>query len=186
MQTAVNPLVVSQNVSSHTDIFCKDDQTKARGGKSQESGPFHRAQGRSRQSNVRALPPTHCLQQSLVLLIIGSVAQNASCAPLSRMPLEMSHKIWALVLGHRLIHMKYDERRQSWGHIICEHDCPESEMGKIFSDIAEDGERRIICQGRHHRCDDELANYKHSGDESLHLTPLRVCRQKYHEANYVL
>lgn len=136
---------------------------------------------------------TRRLQPSVVLTFKNnSVARNASCSPLLRMPLEIRNKMWALVLGDRLIHLQYldmnsaskgqDEKKQCWSNIVCKRDCPENEMA----------EEDIVWQQSHHRCAIELsrnlmgANHQQSGQESMHLTALRVCRQTYNEANNVL
>ena len=124
--------------------------------------------------------------------------RNASCSPLLRLPLEIRDKIWASLLGDRLIHFEYidmdpaysipDECLRSWHSTVCQHDCPESEVTQ--DDLAR--------KHAHSRCSIHLEQYDtlvgedcrlkrgQSHYEEMHLTALRVCRQMYNEANSVL
>ena len=127
-----------------------------------------------------------------------SLVRNASCSPLLRLPLEIRDKIWASLLGDRLIHFEYidmdpaydipDECLQSWHSTVCQYDCPENEVTQ--DDLAR--------KHTHSRCAIHIEQYdtlvgkdcrlKHgqSHHEETHLTALRVCRQMYNEANSVL
>ena len=129
-----------------------------------------------------------------------SILRNASCSPLLRLPLEIRDKIWASLLGDRLIHFEYidtsyasdipDECLRSWHSTVCQYDCPENEVTQ--DDLAR--------KHAHSRCSIHLEQYdtlvsencrlKRERDQSLyeemHLTALRVCRQMYNETNSVL
>lgn len=122
---------------------------------------------------------------------IDSIARNASCSPLLRIPLEIRNKIWTLLLGDRLIHLDYldldsasaseDKSLRSWSDFVCPCDRPENERPQ------ED----VDWQYSHPRCESQLT-YGHGFEphpksyESMHLTVLRACRQTYNETNHVL
>ncbi|KAL8735534.1 MAG: hypothetical protein Q9166_000702 [cf. Caloplaca sp. 2 TL-2023] len=81
----------------------------------------------------------------------GSIAQNALASPLLRLPPELRNRIWAEILGERLIHLKhlyYDRERDfeenddmyfstrrygngsAWRRVICEDDGPEDQSDR--------------------------------------------------------
>ena len=130
-----------------------------------------------------------------------SLVRNASCSPLLQLPLEIRNKIWASLLGDRLIHFEYvnmdsagarpDECLRSWHSTVCQYDRPENEVEQ--DDIAwkQSHSRCAIHVARRHGSKPhigygcglkrELPPY-----EEMHLTALRVCRQNYNEADRVL
>ena len=109
-------------------------------------------------------------------------------------------KIWASLLGNRLIHFEYvdmdsasaspDGCLRSWHSTVCQYDCPENEMG----------EADMLLKHSHLRCAIHLERIglnlhtgydcplklEQSRYEEMHLTALRVCRQIYNEASRVL
>ena len=109
------------------------------------------------------------------------------------MPLEIRRKIWAAVLGDRLIHLMCivkpprigrPEERQIWRNVVCKHDCRENENIEVYTWIEKGGEYRVFNQSHHH-CDSAM--YVRKPDlESMDLAVLRVCRQTYNEANDTL
>ena len=127
-----------------------------------------------------------------------SLVRNASRSPLLQLPLEIRDKIWAALLGNRLIHFEYvdgdsasaspDGCLRSWHSTVCQYDCPENEVTQ--DDVAR--------KHAHSRCAIHLLGYdtlvggncrlkrEQSLYEEMHLTALRVCRQIYTEANSVL
>ena len=147
---------------------------------------------------------TQRLQPFLVLTMkTNSAARNASFSFLLRMPFEIRNEIWALVLGHQLIHLKYvgsirnpagvgqTKRRQIWRHIVCQCDRPEDERFENSRLTKINGNEEIVRRQPHHDCDDERAydipaNREQWGHESMDLKTLQVCRQIYNEANNVL
>ena len=127
--------------------------------------------------------------------------RNASCSPLLQLPLEVRNKIWASLLGDRLLHLEYgsmnlasttqDEYLRSWSSTVCQYDRPEDEVG----------EDDITWNLSHSRCTFHVARRhgdypywfyccgskrEQSTHEEIHLTALRVCRQIYNEADRVL
>lgn len=122
------------------------------------------------------------------------------------MPLEIRNKIWAAVLGDRLIHLmcavkspsiRQPEEKQTWRHVVCKHDCRENENIEVYTSIDEENGEEHVFNQSHHHCDGEMADQfgampytfgaKHEPNyESMHLTVLRVCRQIYNEANSTL
>ena len=130
-----------------------------------------------------------------------SLVRNASCSPLLKLPLEIRNKIWASLLGDRLIHFEYVDRdsasaspdgcSRSWHSTVCQYDCPENEVTQ--DDLAQKhAHSRCAIHLERSRGDNPHIDYgcrlkrEQSLYEEMHLTALRVCRQIYNEADRVL
>ena len=102
------------------------------------------------------------------------------------MPPEIRDRVWRLVIGDRLIHFGQESLSRN---VVCHCDHPENEWPQ------ED----VKWRQSHLRCEDKLIQvlghalssiedrgHYPPGIESMHLTALRVCRQVYNEAKFVL
>ena len=130
-----------------------------------------------------------------------SLVPSGPSSPLLRMPSEIRNKIWRILLGDRLIHLEYlgqipasavrRTETEIFRHIVCENDRPEDEMVEESIRDSVTGDKEVIWRQPHFDCDHELAYDRYGNPsrwthKSVFLKPLRVCRQIYDEASYVL
>lgn len=127
----------------------------------------------------------------------ASIERNAKVSPLWKLPSELRDKIWIEVLGGRLIHLDFDEDRDTsdselfsesdrphFKHRVCQHDCKEDRSDRKAP------RPHFECRFREEELyfdlfgDDPEPGY--DADATLHLTVLRASRQLYVEANRVL
>lgn len=178
----------------------EEEKAAAKAKKVKKGIPFTAPKDAATKATYETISIVHRCHKPLVLTLDnGSIAQNAASSPLLRLPLEIRNKIWAAVLGDRLIHLMcavkpprigQPEERQIWGHVVCKHDCRENENIEVYTWIDEENEDEHVFDQSHHHCNVEMSYIfdakQKSGHESMHLTVLQVCRQIYNEANNTL